>query len=95
MRDASLMTKAGPSPSLDQLGLGITAEQLRRIPDIVGIGGGLEKAAAIASFCERLIKHPCTDAGVLGAYSPNACSTALNSKRNSRPARFVGQSETG
>src|SRR6266436_6597622 len=50
---------------LDQLGLGITAEQLRRIPDIVGIGGGLEKAAAIASVLRGgWISTLVTDAGV-------------------------------
>jgi DNA-binding transcriptional regulator LsrR (DeoR family) len=50
---------------LNQLALGIAAEQLRRIPDKVGIGGGLEKAAAIApvlrgSWMSALV----TDAGV-------------------------------
>ena len=50
---------------LDQLGLGITAEQLRRIPEIVGIGGGLEKAAAIASVLRGgWISTLVTDAGV-------------------------------
>ena len=61
---------------LDQLGLGITAEQLRRIPDIVGIGGGLEKAAAIASVLRGgWINTLVTDAGVarrLLAYPPAA-----------------------
>ena len=50
---------------LDQLGLCITAEQLRRIPDVVGIGGGLEKAAAIASVLRGgWISTLVTDAGV-------------------------------
>ena len=50
---------------LDQLGIGITAEQLRRIPDIVGVGGGLEKAAAIASVLRGgWISTLVTDAGV-------------------------------
>jgi len=56
--------KAVASP-LDQLGLGITAEQLRRIPEVVGIGGGLEKAAAIASVLRSgWISTLVTDAGV-------------------------------
>jgi DNA-binding transcriptional regulator LsrR (DeoR family) len=37
---------------LDQLGLCIAAEQLRRIPDVVGIGGGLEKAGRSRRCCE-------------------------------------------
>jgi DNA-binding transcriptional regulator LsrR (DeoR family) len=50
---------------LDQFGIGITAEQLRRIPDIVGVGGGLEKAAAIASVLRgSWISTLVTDAGV-------------------------------
>src|SRR5712671_1339557 len=57
--------RAVANPLLDQLGLGITAEQLRRIPDIVGIGGGLEKAAAIASVLRGgWISTLVTDAGV-------------------------------
>jgi len=53
-----------PSP-LDHLGLCITAEQLRRIPDVVGIGGGQEKAAAIAAVLRGgWISTLVTDAGV-------------------------------
>src|SRR3984893_15797554 len=49
----------------DQHGQGITAEQLRLIPDIGGIGGGLEKAAAIASVLRGgWISTLVTDAGV-------------------------------
>jgi DNA-binding transcriptional regulator LsrR (DeoR family) len=56
--------KAVPSP-LDQHGLGITAEQLRGIADVVGIGGGIEKAAAIASVLRGgWISTLVTDAGV-------------------------------
>ena len=55
--------KAVASP-LDQLGLG-TAEQLRRIPEVVGIGGGLEKAAAIAAVLRGgWITTLVTDGGV-------------------------------
>ena len=53
-----------PSP-LDDLGLTITAKQLRRIPDVVGIGGGLEKAEAIdAALRGKWINVLVTDAGV-------------------------------
>jgi hypothetical protein len=60
-----LMTKAGAVANpLNQLALGIAAEQLRRIPDIVGIGGGL-KAAAIASVLRGgWMSSLVTDAGV-------------------------------
>lgn len=53
-----------PSP-LDELGLTITAKHLRRIPDVVGIGGGLEKAEAIAATLRgKWINVLVTDAGV-------------------------------
>jgi DNA-binding transcriptional regulator LsrR (DeoR family) len=56
--------RAVPSP-LDQLGICITAEQLRRIPDVVGIGGGLEKADAIAAILKGgWINTLVTDSGV-------------------------------
>jgi len=44
---------------LDQFGLGITAEQLRRIPDVVGIGGGLKRLGDRVGVARRLDKHPC------------------------------------
>src|SRR5882757_2908366 len=45
---ATLIDREGREvPSrLDENGLGITTAQLRRIPEIIGIGGGLEKAEA-------------------------------------------------
>ena len=53
-----------PSP-LDDYGLTITSRQLRRIPDVVGIGGGTEKADAIAAALRgRWINVLVTDAGV-------------------------------
>jgi DNA-binding transcriptional regulator LsrR (DeoR family) len=53
-----------PSP-LDDHGLTITATQLRRIPDVVGIGGGLDKAEAITAVLRgRWINVLVTDAGV-------------------------------
>jgi len=53
---------AGP---LDRMGLALSAEQLRRIPDVIGIGGGLEKARAIAALLRgRWLHHLVTDAGV-------------------------------
>ena len=53
-----------PSP-LDDFGLTITAKQLRRIPDVVGIGGGMEKAEAIAAALRgKWINVLVTDAGV-------------------------------
>ncbi|OCJ07772.1 DNA-binding transcriptional regulator [Rhizobium sp. AC27/96] len=53
-----------PSP-LDQTGLCLSTEQLRRIPERVGIGGGLEKADAIrAALKGNWITTLITDAGV-------------------------------
>lgn len=53
-----------PSP-LDDHGLTITSKQLRRIPDVVGIGGGREKAEAIAAALRgNWINVLVTDAGV-------------------------------
>ncbi|MDQ0471886.1 sugar-binding transcriptional regulator [Labrys wisconsinensis] len=50
---------------LDEQGLSITAEQLRRIPQVIGIGGGLEKAGAIAAVLRGdWIDVLVTDAGV-------------------------------
>jgi DNA-binding transcriptional regulator LsrR (DeoR family) len=50
---------------LDEQGLTITAEQLRRIPDVIGIGGGLQKTDAIAAVLRGgWIDILVTDAGV-------------------------------
>jgi DNA-binding transcriptional regulator LsrR (DeoR family) len=50
---------------LDEQGLTITSAQMRRIPEVVGIGGGLEKAKAIAAVLEGgWIDVLVTDAGV-------------------------------
>jgi DNA-binding transcriptional regulator LsrR (DeoR family) len=50
---------------LDELGLSINAAQLRRIPNVIGIGGGLEKAEAIAATLRGgWIDVLVTDAGV-------------------------------
>lgn len=56
--------KAIPSP-LDQVGLCIGTEQLRRIPQRIGVGGGLEKVEAIgAALKGGWITTLITDAGV-------------------------------
>jgi DNA-binding transcriptional regulator LsrR (DeoR family) len=53
-----------PSP-LDRLGLAISAKQIRRIPEIIGIAGGLEKAQAIlAALRGNWVTTLVTDAGV-------------------------------
>ena len=53
-----------PSP-LDRLGLAISAKQIRRIPEIIGIAGGLEKAQAIlAALRGNWLTTLVTDAGV-------------------------------
>jgi DNA-binding transcriptional regulator LsrR (DeoR family) len=50
---------------LDEQGLTITSEQLDRIPEIIGVGGGLEKADAIAAVLRgRWVDVLVTDAGV-------------------------------
>jgi len=50
---------------LDERGITITAAQLRRIPEVIGIGGGLEKAEAIAAVLRGgWIDVLVTDAGV-------------------------------
>lgn len=50
---------------LDDRGLTITSKHLRRIPDVIGIGGGREKAEAIASVLRgKWINILITDAGV-------------------------------
>jgi DNA-binding transcriptional regulator LsrR (DeoR family) len=50
---------------LDKVGLAINAKQIRRIPEIVGIAGGLEKANAIlAALRGNWITTLVTDAGV-------------------------------
>jgi len=50
---------------LDKVGLAINAKQIRRIPEIVGIAGGLEKADAIlAALRGNWITTLVTDAGV-------------------------------
>lgn len=64
---ATLVDAAGqvvPSP-LDQVGLSISTDQLRRIPERIGIGGGQEKLAAIGSVLQGgWITTLITDAGV-------------------------------
>jgi len=53
-----------PSP-LDRLGLAISAKQIRRIPEIIAIAGGLEKMHAIlAALRGNWITTLVTDAGV-------------------------------
>jgi DNA-binding transcriptional regulator LsrR (DeoR family) len=53
-----------PSP-LDPLGFAISANQIRRIPEIIGIAGGQEKAQAIlAALRGNWITTLVTDAGV-------------------------------
>jgi DNA-binding transcriptional regulator LsrR (DeoR family) len=53
-----------PSP-LDRLGLAISAKQIRRIPEIIAIAGGLEKTHAIlAALRGNWITTLVTDAGV-------------------------------
>ena len=50
---------------LDKQGLTITSEQLDRIPEIIGVGGGFEKADAIAAVLRgRWVDVLVTDAGV-------------------------------
>ena len=50
---------------LDERGFTINAAQLRRIPEVIGIGGGLEKAEAIAAALRGgWINVLITDAGV-------------------------------
>lgn len=64
---ATLIDRAGnPVPNfLDDLGLSISTEQLRRIPEVIGIGGGLEKAEAILSVLRGgWLNVLVTDAGV-------------------------------
>ena len=51
---------------LDKQGLSITAEQLRHIPEVIGIGGGLQKVDAIAAVLRGgWIDVLVTDAGVV------------------------------
>jgi DNA-binding transcriptional regulator LsrR (DeoR family) len=64
---ATLIDRDGKEvPSaLDTRGLSITGKQLRRVPDVIGIGGGLEKAEAIAAVLRgRWINTLITDASV-------------------------------
>ncbi len=50
---------------LDRLGIGMTNAQLRRVPQVIGIGGGLEKADAIlAALRGGWIHTLVTDSGV-------------------------------
>ena len=50
---------------LNERGLGIGSAQLRTIPDVIGVGGGAEKAEAIAAVLRgRWISGLITDAGV-------------------------------
>jgi len=50
---------------LNDRGLSISSVQIRRIPDVIGIGGGLEKAETIAAILRgRWINTLITDAGV-------------------------------
>jgi DNA-binding transcriptional regulator LsrR (DeoR family) len=64
---STLIDDAGQvvSSPLDQVGLALNTKQLRRIPEIVGIAGGLEKANAIlAALRGNWITTLVTDAGV-------------------------------
>lgn len=59
--------EAVPNP-LDQTGLCLSTEQLRRIPERIGIGGGIEKADAIrATLRGHWVTTLITDAGVARA----------------------------
>lgn len=50
---------------LDERGLGITTAQLRQIPEVIGVGGGTEKADAIAAVLRGgWVSVLVTDAGV-------------------------------
>ncbi len=50
---------------LDEFGLTINSRQLRNIPEVIGIGGGMEKAEAIAAALRgQWINVLVTDAGV-------------------------------
>lgn len=64
---ATLIDEEGasvPSP-LDQTGLCLSTDQLRRIPERIGIGGGLEKVDAIrAALRGQWVTTLITDAGV-------------------------------
>jgi DNA-binding transcriptional regulator LsrR (DeoR family) len=64
---ATLLDKDGsvvPSP-LDSLGLAINTKQIRRIPEVIAIAGGVEKADAIlAALRGNWITTLVTDAGV-------------------------------
>jgi DNA-binding transcriptional regulator LsrR (DeoR family) len=64
---ATLLDENGamlPSP-LDRNGLAIDAAQLRKIPEIIGVGGGNEKRRAVAAVLRgHWIHHLVTDAGV-------------------------------
>ncbi|HWK46967.1 MAG TPA: sugar-binding domain-containing protein [Stellaceae bacterium] len=52
------------SSPLDTLGLGLTSDQLRRVPNVIGIGGGARKTDAIAAVLKgRWISMLVTDAG--------------------------------
>lgn len=56
--------RAMASPT-DEVGLSITAQQLRAIPNVIGMGGGREKADAIAAVLRGGWIHTLiTDAGV-------------------------------
>jgi DNA-binding transcriptional regulator LsrR (DeoR family) len=51
--------------ALSRSRLAINAKQLRRIPEVIGIGGGMEKAEAIAAALRgKWINVLVTDAGV-------------------------------
>jgi len=63
----TLLDRSGAEvPSkLDECGITITAAQVQRIPEVIGIGGGLEKAEAIAAVLRGgWIDVLVTDAGV-------------------------------
>lgn len=50
---------------LDRLAIGITREQLRRVPNVIGIGGGMEKIHAIrAALIGKWLNTLVTDSGV-------------------------------
>jgi DNA-binding transcriptional regulator LsrR (DeoR family) len=76
---STLIDDAGQvvSSPLDQVGLALNTKQLRRIPEIVGIAGGLEKATAIlAALRGNWITTLVTDTGVQAAAALHGGSTA-------------------
>jgi hypothetical protein len=76
------------TPPLSQRMIGITGEQLRRIPEVVAVAGGVDKAGAVgvvlrAGFVTTLI----TNASVAQELLKQAPPAALTSQPSSAPDR--------